>query len=158
MLKLIPEAAQTGSPIQGRCPKFAAYSQRFFEEASPDRRPAMQRKERTHIAGWVVRSTTQAGNRIHRTPIDNVIADLVRNDSVQPERHRLADLVQCRIESQTPRQEANPTVRVAISTSGGPSSIRIGFTDQRLTAHGDMDSWSLLHEDGHQEAVALGCA
>ena len=47
-----------------------------------------------------------------------------------------------KIESQTPRQEANQTVRVEISTAGGPSSIRIGFTDQRLTAHGGMVVWS----------------
>ena len=33
-------------------------------------------------------------------------------------------------------------MRVKISTSGGPSCLRIGFTDQRLTAHGGMVVWS----------------
>ena len=33
-------------------------------------------------------------------------------------------------------------VRVEISTSNSPSPIRIGFTDQRLTAHGGMVVWS----------------
>jgi len=33
-------------------------------------------------------------------------------------------------------------VRLNIDTNAGPSSIRIGFTDQRLTAHGGMIVWS----------------
>jgi hypothetical protein len=46
-----------------------------------------------------------------------------------------------------PQQEANQTVRVEIGTIRGPSSIRIGFTDQRLTAHGGMAVWShFLHK------------
>jgi len=58
-------------------------------------------------------------------------------------------------ESKTPRQEANQTVRVDISTSGGPSSIRIGFTDQRLTAHGGMVVWShFLQGHGFREVLA----
>jgi hypothetical protein len=41
-----------------------------------------------------------------------------------------------------PQQEANQTVRLEIDTKEGPSSIRISFTDQRLTAHGGMVVWS----------------
>lgn len=33
-------------------------------------------------------------------------------------------------------------MRLNIDTNAGPSSIRIGFTDQRLTAHGGMIVWS----------------
>ena len=41
-----------------------------------------------------------------------------------------------------PRQEANQTVRLKIDATEGSSSIRIGFTDQRLTAYGGMAVWS----------------
>lgn len=41
-----------------------------------------------------------------------------------------------------PRQEADQTVRLEVDTKVGVSSIRIGFTDQRLTAHGGMVVWS----------------
>lgn len=41
-----------------------------------------------------------------------------------------------------PRQEADQTVRLEIDTREGVSSIRMGFTDQRLTAHGGMAVWS----------------
>ena len=44
--------------------------------------------------------------------------------------------------SSGPRQEANQTVRLEIGTKSGDSSIRIAFTDQRLTAHGGMVIWS----------------
>lgn len=44
--------------------------------------------------------------------------------------------------AQTPRPEANQTVRVEVDTLRGRTSIRIGFTDQRLTAHGGMAAWS----------------
>ena len=44
--------------------------------------------------------------------------------------------------SQEPRQEANQTVRLEVDTKIGVSSIRIGFTDQRLTAYGGMAVWS----------------
>ncbi|MDB6033009.1 MAG: transposase, family, partial [Verrucomicrobiales bacterium] len=44
--------------------------------------------------------------------------------------------------SSSPRQEANQTVRLEIGTKDGSSSIRISFTDQRLTAHGGMVIWS----------------
>src|SRR4030095_13785171 len=40
--------------------------------------------------------------------------------------------------SPEPQQEANQTVRLEIDATGGPSSIRIGFTDQRLSAHGGV--------------------
>jgi len=44
--------------------------------------------------------------------------------------------------SSLPRPEANQTVRLEIDTKDGESSIRISFTDQRLTAHGGMAIWS----------------
>jgi hypothetical protein len=44
--------------------------------------------------------------------------------------------------SQVPRQEADQTVRLEIDSKAGASSIRISFTDQRLTAHGGMAIWS----------------
>jgi hypothetical protein len=46
-----------------------------------------------------------------------------------------------------PRQEADQTVRLPIDTKDQTSSIRISFTDQRLTAHGGMIVWShFLHQ------------
>lgn len=36
----------------------------------------------------------------------------------------------------------NQTVRVKVERSEGVSSMRIGFTDQRLTAHGGLAAWS----------------
>jgi len=46
-----------------------------------------------------------------------------------------------------PRQEADQTVRLPIDTKDATSSIRISFTDQRLTAHGGMIVWShFLHQ------------
>lgn len=46
-----------------------------------------------------------------------------------------------------PRQEANQTVRLNIDTKDATSSIRISFTDQRLTAHGGLVVWShFLHQ------------
>jgi hypothetical protein len=47
----------------------------------------------------------------------------------------------------TPRREADQTVRLHLDTKYSTSSIRIGFTDQRLTAHGGMILWShFLHQ------------
>lgn len=46
-----------------------------------------------------------------------------------------------------PRQEADQTVRLNIDTKDCSSSIRISFTDQRLTAYGGMIVWShFLHQ------------
>jgi hypothetical protein len=46
-----------------------------------------------------------------------------------------------------PQPEADQTVRLQIDTAAGCPSIRIGFTDQRLTAHGGMVLWShFLHQ------------
>ena len=42
----------------------------------------------------------------------------------------------------TPQEEANQTVRLDLGTKNGVKSIRIGFTDQRLTAHGGLAVWS----------------
>lgn len=44
--------------------------------------------------------------------------------------------------AEEPLQEATQTVRVEIDTKDRCQSIRIGFTDQRLTAHGGMVVWS----------------
>jgi len=41
-----------------------------------------------------------------------------------------------------PRREAHQTVRLQIDTKNAAPSIRIGFTDQRLTAHGGLIVWS----------------
>src|SRR5881392_3355318 len=41
-----------------------------------------------------------------------------------------------------PRQEANQTVRLNVDTKDATSSMRISFTDQRLTAHGGLIVWS----------------
>src|SRR5271170_2569409 len=41
-----------------------------------------------------------------------------------------------------PRPEAHQTVRLQIDTKNAAPSIRIGFTDQRLTAHGGLIVWS----------------
>jgi hypothetical protein len=49
--------------------------------------------------------------------------------------------------SSLPRPEAHQTVRLNIDTKATTSSIRISFTDQRLTAHGGLVVWShFLHE------------
>src|SRR5215510_1782157 len=46
-----------------------------------------------------------------------------------------------------PQREAHQMVRLKIDTKEGNSSIRISFTDQRLTAHGGMAVWShFLHQ------------
>ena len=46
-----------------------------------------------------------------------------------------------------PQQEANQTVRLQIDSKDCSPSIRISFTDQRLTAHGGMVVWShFLHQ------------
>lgn len=46
-----------------------------------------------------------------------------------------------------PRREADQTVRLPIDTKNTTSSIRISFTDQRLTAHGGLVVWShFLHQ------------
>jgi len=46
-----------------------------------------------------------------------------------------------------PPPEANQTVRLQIDTKDSSPSIRISFTDQRLTAHGGMIVWShFLHQ------------
>ena len=51
------------------------------------------------------------------------------------------------LQASEPRQEADQTVRLNIDTKEGTSSIRISFTDQRLTAHGGMIVWShFLHQ------------
>lgn len=49
--------------------------------------------------------------------------------------------------SPQPRREADQTVRLQIDTKDAASSIRISFTDQRLTAHGGLIVWShFLHQ------------
>ena len=49
--------------------------------------------------------------------------------------------------ARTPLPEAHQTVRLNLETIGTTSSIRISFTDQRLTAHGGIIVWShFLHQ------------
>ncbi len=53
-----------------------------------------------------------------------------------------------------PRQEANQTVRLQIDSKDRSPSIRISFTDQRLTAHGGMIVWShFLHQRKFRETL-----
>lgn len=53
-----------------------------------------------------------------------------------------------------PRQEADQTVRLPIDTKDGTSSIRISFTDQRLTAYGGTIVWShFLHQKGFRDQL-----
>ena len=53
-----------------------------------------------------------------------------------------------------PRLEADQTVRLPIDTKNTTSSIRIGFTDQRLTAHGGMVVWShFLHQQNFRKQL-----
>lgn len=55
----------------------------------------------------------------------------------------------------SPHSEAHQTVRLNIDTHHGPASIRIGFTDQRLTAHGGLCVWSqFLHQQGFRRQLA----
>jgi hypothetical protein len=54
-----------------------------------------------------------------------------------------------------PSREANQTVRVEIGTANGPQSMRISFTDQRLTAHGGMVVWSqFVQQSGFRAQLA----
>jgi len=54
-----------------------------------------------------------------------------------------------------PQPEADQTVRLQIDTAAGCPSIRIGFTDQRLTAHGGMVLWShFLHQKRFRHELA----
>lgn len=41
-----------------------------------------------------------------------------------------------------PRRETDQTVHLQIDTKDAVLSIRTGFTDQRLTAHGGLIVWS----------------
>jgi len=51
-----------------------------------------------------------------------------------------------------PRQEAHQTGCLPIGTKDTTSSLRIGFTDQRLTAHGGMIVWShFLQQKGFRQ-------
>ena len=53
-----------------------------------------------------------------------------------------------------PRREADQTVRLPIDTKDATSSIRISFTDQRLTAHGGMIVWShFLHQKSFRQRL-----
>ena len=55
-----------------------------------------------------------------------------------------------------PRPEANQTVRLEIDTKDGAASIRIGFTDQRLTAHGGRVVRSrFLKQKGFRQQLRL---
>jgi hypothetical protein len=57
-------------------------------------------------------------------------------------------------QAQAPRREADQTVRLPIDTKNSTSSIRISFTDQRLTAHGGMIVWShFLQQQGFRKQL-----
>ena len=57
-------------------------------------------------------------------------------------------------QAQEPRREADQTVRLPIDTKDQTSSIRISFTDQRLTAHGGLIVWShFLHQKRFREQL-----
>ena len=46
-------------------------------------------------------------------------------------------------------------MQVEIGTTNGPQSMRISFTDQRLTAHGGMVVWSqFLHQSAFRTQLA----
>jgi len=54
----------------------------------------------------------------------------------------------------TPQTEANQTVRWDLGTKDGVKSMRIGFTDQRLTAHGGLAVWTrFVTERGLREQL-----
>ena len=49
---------------------------------------------------------------------------------------------------------ANQTVRLDLGTKDGVKSMRIGFTDQRLTAHGGLAVWTrFITERGLREQL-----
>ena len=49
---------------------------------------------------------------------------------------------------------ANQTVRLDLGTQDGVKSMRIGFTDQRLTAHGGLVVWTrFITERGLREQL-----
>jgi hypothetical protein len=54
----------------------------------------------------------------------------------------------------TPQKEANQTVQLDLGTKDGVKSMRIGFTDQRLTAHGGLAVWTrFITEAGLREQL-----
>ena len=54
--------------------------------------------------------------------------------------------------SSGPQQEANQAVPLQIDTKNSTSSLRISFTNQRLTLHGGILTWShLLRQRGNRE-------
>src|SRR2546426_3653490 len=49
--------------------------------------------------------------------------------------------------ARSPQPEAHQTVRLNLDTKNATASIRISFTDQRLTAHGGLIVWAhFLHQ------------
>jgi hypothetical protein len=57
-----------------------------------------------------------------------------------------------------PRAEANQTVQVEIGTTHGPQSMRISFTDQGLTAHGDGGVVAVFASEWVSHAAGAGPA
>jgi hypothetical protein len=54
---------------------------------------------------------------------------------------------------------ANQTVRLDLGTKDGVKSMRIGFTDQRLTAHGGLAVWTrFITERGLREQLGGAAA
>jgi hypothetical protein len=58
------------------------------------------------------------------------------------------------ITSKAVDETANQTVRLDLGTKDGVKSMRIGFTDQRLTAHGGLAVWTrFITERGLREEL-----
>ena len=81
--------------------------------------------------------------------LDKVVAAIHRHWRTKPERFSLKERapfgeleVMKPNQVPEPRREAYQTVRLQIDTKNAVPSIRIGFTDQRLTAHGGLIVWS----------------
>ncbi len=72
------DAEKRSIPTDGRCPYFAEFAQRYLAEVSTTKRPATQRKEKTHIQWWTARVGALPISRIHRTHVNAGIADLIQ--------------------------------------------------------------------------------
>lgn len=76
--RLRDEANTRTIPVNGRCPTFAEFAQRFLAEVSAGKRPATQRKEKTHLAWWKERVGALPLRQIHRTHINSALADIAK--------------------------------------------------------------------------------
>ncbi len=76
--KLRDESTVRAIPVAGRCPIFAEFGARYLSEVSSTKRPATQRKERTHVEWWTNRVGALTLKQIHRTHVHTAIADLTK--------------------------------------------------------------------------------